>query len=165
MDHDEFYEKPSLEDVQHYGVLGMKWGVHKNPEKAYSKAIDKLEKLDANIAKKEQKAFKAQKKFVRRQRRAKHAILFKDQKYERASRSIKKANKKYRKAQMATVKAKRWYDAVEKAFKDVNIASLDPSKTDVGKKYVDMKLNQIVNNARTATSVNQLISYYSRKAG
>lgn len=46
--------------LEHYGVLGMKWGVHKNPSKTYSKATDKLDK----IAK---KANKYKNKFVEKE--------------------------------------------------------------------------------------------------
>lgn len=32
--------------LAHYGVLGMKWGVRKNPSKAASKAVKKLHNID-----------------------------------------------------------------------------------------------------------------------
>lgn len=35
----------------HYGVLGMKWGVRRNPSKAYDKATVKKEKLISNVNK------------------------------------------------------------------------------------------------------------------
>ena len=40
------------DELKHYGVLGMKWGVHRNPQRAYEKATKKLYKLN----KKSQKA-------------------------------------------------------------------------------------------------------------
>ena len=50
-------------ELCHYGVIGMKWGVHHNAAKAYSKAVaksnkfqDKVEKTGQNYAKKSQKA-------------------------------------------------------------------------------------------------------------
>lgn len=46
--HDDFNEEYDEEtDVEHYGVLGMKWGVRKDPDKAYSKSINKLKSLES----------------------------------------------------------------------------------------------------------------------
>ena len=39
-------------ELKHYGVLGMKWGVHRgNVSQAYGKATDKRKKLDAKVVK------------------------------------------------------------------------------------------------------------------
>ena len=38
-------------ELHHYGVLGMKWGVHKNPQRAYEKAVAKQTKLNQNVDK------------------------------------------------------------------------------------------------------------------
>lgn len=36
------------QDLAHYGVLGMKWGVRKNPNRAATKAIKKLRKYETS---------------------------------------------------------------------------------------------------------------------
>lgn len=57
--HDDFNESELDEDLEHYGVLGMKWGVRKDPDRAYRKSVDKLKKLDTNADKAKIKAAKS----------------------------------------------------------------------------------------------------------
>ena len=40
------WEGPFLE---HYGVIGMRWGVHKNPERAFQKSKRRLQKLNTRL--------------------------------------------------------------------------------------------------------------------
>ena len=47
------------EELMHYGVVGMKWGVRHNPSAAYAKAVKKQNKLNDNIEKARVKSVKA----------------------------------------------------------------------------------------------------------
>lgn len=40
-----YYSYEQNSELTHYGVLGMRWGVRRNPTKAYTKAKKKREKI------------------------------------------------------------------------------------------------------------------------
>lgn len=156
----EFIERRSQTDLEHYGVLGMKWGVRKDPERAYEKASQKLEKLDRKAQKAGAKAAKKEAKSVHKQQKADSAVLFKKAKARSADRAIGRSEKSRQKYMTQMSKAVSWYKEMENAFRDIKISKLNPSKSELGKKYVDIQINDLMSNATTSVANKQLRMIY-----
>lgn len=103
----------SNEYLAHYGVLGMKWGVRKNPQRAYQKASKKYDRL-------EKRANKSLDKAGKYNRRRTRYSLGNIGNYNEA-----KAKRSYDKAVRRTKRASKWMKAMKKEFAKQDVVSLD----------------------------------------
>lgn len=112
------------EELKHYGVLGMKWGVRRGRvDKAYAKASKKLKKIDDKVKKQTDD-------FHKKAQKAETAGRLRREKAQR------KADKAARKLTKTNIKGKKWVAAMEKSFKNSDV-SLTKEQVDAGRRYSD----------------------------
>ena len=118
---------PSL---QHYGVIGMKWGVRHDPQRAYDKSKKKLSRIQKKIDRNTRKANKQSMKAITKS----GGLFASERKYEKA---LRKAAKSSRKALAQTNKASKWIQRMEKEFAKQNVVTMDPAIVNQGKEYLN----------------------------
>lgn len=116
-------------ELQHYGVLGMKWGVKRGKtSKAYQKASKKLSKLDDRVTSSENEVIKRSQKYDN----AMASRFATNRRQDKAQRKVQEAAAAYRKSLR---KANKWYKSMENTFANTDI-KLTTEQVKLGKKYM-----------------------------
>lgn len=133
-----YNQTPDANELQHYGVLGMKWGVRRGRASgAFRKASKKANKLNEKYVKTNLKAAKVRKKALEKMSKATS-----ERRYEKARKLEIKANRKELKAAKLQKKALKWEKSMEKTFSEVKVKDISPEDMEKGRKYAYMLAGQ-----------------------
>lgn len=123
--------------LEHYGVLGMKWGIRKNPQKAFSKSMKKLGALDRSASKSRYASDYYKSKSDKKAYKSDITISnFMSKKLAKESRKLRARSSNYNlRAARAESRARKWVSSMNKQFQGIKINDISDSDISLGKKY------------------------------
>lgn len=122
-------------ELYHYGVKGMRWGIRKNPSKAFIKASKKANRLTKRADKAHKKSIKAIEKRTRAEKRWSGWGL---QSNRGLLNATKQAARWSRKTYKRTNKANKWLKKMRKAFSQVKVTDISDAALAKGRNYINM---------------------------
>ena len=124
----------NTQELHHYGVLGMKWGVHRgNYSKTYAKSAKKLKKMDTKAKYKKDKAARLDYKGLK-----KETYSFTEAGRRRGRKLQLKANRLNFQAARLEKRGLKFEKEMAKAFAGVKVSEIKPEHLELGKKYAYM---------------------------
>lgn len=139
MFNEEFDEKLSLEELQHYGVLGMKWGIRKGRDNVYSKSIKKLNKLDKKSTEYSEKSQRdSLKADFKRDKAVNLALAGKRSGKRHGRKALKLSKKAYKFGKKSTrysKRAQKWAKNMDKYLKETTLTDVSREDIVLGRKY------------------------------
>ena len=130
--------------LSHHGVKGMKWGVRKNPSKAYREASTQANKYRKSIDSADRGTKKATVKSTRNAYRLAKAV-YRGKNTDKINRL--RDNQVLLDAELAQIKkdrlqlskdSKAWDEAMTKYFKGIKVSQIDPKDLEVGRAYMSI---------------------------
>ncbi len=121
------------DELYHYGVLGMKWGVHRaskkyssaTTSKARSKATDSLKSHMSKASKKLNKYSKKTDKKLNKAIKKRYGLFGNDKKYAEAKA----------KADRTAYKGNKWYVNMNQAFSKQSVVQISDNDRRIGEKF------------------------------
>lgn len=123
------------DELQHYGVMGMKWGVRRNASKAYGRAMVKKQKLADKASESRLKGTKLQ---YKAEKMRQNSTTFK--KLNKANNKMLEANKLLVDAAKLEKKGRNWAKKVDSVFKDYTVKKIPEGNIKDGKNFVYKKI-------------------------
>ena len=122
------------DDIRHYGVIGMKWGVRRgNYSRTYARSSKKLKRIEEKATKTRLKSAKLQSKALSKENRATS-----EKQYQKARKIQYKANKLNLKSAKLQKKGQKFEQQMTKSFATVKVSDISPEHLDAGRKYAYM---------------------------